>query len=207
MVCGPFRVVLAAAETAAAGADGGRRRPGPPMKLWRIGKPMRDMVSSRVVPMKAGNLPPMTDETVAVASDHGGIELKTLVCAELEKRGIRVLDLGTDTTDSVDYPDFALKLAEAMKRGEAARGVLICGTGIGISIAANRHTHIRAALVHDAFGARLSRQHNDANVLVLGGRTMGPEVAKDVLDIFLTTPFEGGRHERRVLKLAEHGER
>ncbi len=149
----------------------------------------------------------MTVETVAVAADHGGIELKALVCAELEKRGIAVLDLGTDTTDSVDYPDFALKVAEAMKRGEAARGVLICGTGIGISIAANRHAHIRAALVHDAFGARLARLHNDANVLVLGGRTMGPEVAKDVLDIFLTTQFEGGRHERRVRKLAEHGER
>ena len=85
--------------------------------------------------------------------------------------------------------------------------MLICGTGIGISIAANRHTHIRAALVHDAFGARMARLHNDANVLVLGGRTMGPEVAKDVLDIFLTTQFEGGRHERRVRKLAEYGER
>jgi ribose 5-phosphate isomerase B len=157
--------------------------------------------------MNAGKHPPMTADPIAVACDHGGLDLKALVCAELEKRGIPVLDLGTDTTDSVDYPDFALRLADALKQGAASRGVLICGTGIGISIAANRHTHIRAALVHDSFGARMARQHNDANVLVLGGRTMGPEVAKDVLDIFLTTPFEGGRHERRVRKLAEFGER
>ena len=149
----------------------------------------------------------MPAQTIAVASDHGGIELKALICSELEGRGLGVLDLGTDGPSSVDYPDFAMKLAEAIKEGRAARGVLICGTGIGISIAANRHAHIRAALVHDAFGARMARQHNDANVLVLGGRTIGSEVAKDCLVLFLETPFEGGRHARRVAKLAECGER
>ncbi|MDA8231282.1 MAG: ribose 5-phosphate isomerase B [Magnetospirillum sp.] len=149
----------------------------------------------------------MTSETIALASDHGGVELKTIIRAELEKKGYEVLDLGTDGSASVDYPDFALAIAQALKEGRARRGVLFCGTGIGIAIAANRHAHVRAALVHDAFGARMARQHNDANVLVLGGRTIGLEVARDCVEIFLDTEFEGGRHARRVAKLAEYGER
>lgn len=144
-------------------------------------------------------------DTIAIASDHGGLELKSLLKQDLEARGLSVLDLGTNSTDSVDYPDFADAMAETVKAGRAARGVLICGTGIGISIAANRHPEIRAALVHDAFTARMARQHNDANVLVLGGRTTGPEVARDCLAVFLDTAFEGGRHARRVEKMSRPG--
>lgn len=149
----------------------------------------------------------MTKETIALASDHGGVELKTLLAQQLQSNGYAVLDLGTDGAQSVDYPDFAVAMANALAEGKAARGVLMCGSGIGISIAANRFAHVRAALVHDAYGARMCRLHNDANVLVLGGRTIGPEIAKDCLDIFLSTEFEGGRHARRVAKLAENGER
>lgn len=149
----------------------------------------------------------MTQRTLALASDHGGVELKTLLAADLAGLGWRGLDLGTDGPASVDYPEYALKLARALKAGEAEFGLLICGSGIGISIAANRHAHIRAALVHDGYGARMCRQHNDANVLVLGGRAIGPEVARDCLKIFLETPFEGGRHARRVAMLSEYGEK
>jgi len=112
-----------------------------------------------------------------------------------------VLDLGTSNGDSVDYPEFADAVAAALKDGRAGRGVLICGTGIGISIAANRHAGVRAAPCHDGLTARLARQHNDANVLALGGRLIGIETAKDCLTNFLQTPFEGGRHARRVAKL------
>lgn len=142
-------------------------------------------------------------KTIAIASDHGGVDLKVQLAKDLADWGWQVLDLGTDGPDSVDYPDFAVKVAEALKSGKADRAVLLCGTGIGISIAANRFSHLRAALVHDAFGARMCRQHNDANVLVMGGRTIGPEVARDCLRLFLDTAFEGGRHARRVAKLAD----
>lgn len=148
----------------------------------------------------------MTKEIIALASDHGGLEMKALLAAFLADKGYEVLDLGTHDSQSVDYPDFAVAMAGALKDGKAARGILMCGTGIGISIAANRFSHVRAALVHDAFGARMCRQHNDANVLVLGGRTMGPEVAKECVDIFLSTAFEGGRHARRVAMLAGDGQ-
>lgn len=144
----------------------------------------------------------MSDDTIAIACDHGGLDLKNLLKADLEARGLSVLDLGTNDRESVDYPDFANAMAETIKAGKARRGVLICGTGIGISIAANRHPEIRAALVHDAFTARMSREHNDANVLVLGGRTTGPSVAQDCLKVFLDTAFEGGRHARRVEKMS-----
>src|SRR5690348_11263830 len=114
-------------------------------------------------------------ETIAIAADHGGFDLKSILIPELHDLGYEVLDLGTMGRDAVDYPDFAEALAGAIVEGRAARGVLICGTGIGMSIAANRHRSIRAALVHDGTGARLARQHNDANVLVLGGRVLGAE--------------------------------
>ncbi len=139
---------------------------------------------------------------IALASDHGGFELKNMLVEKLKKDGFDVLDLGTHTTDSVDYPDIAALMADAIKTGKAERGILLCGTGIGISIAANRFPFIRAALVHDAFGARLCRQHNNANVLVMGGRNTGVEVAFECVDIFLNTEFLGGRHERRVEKLS-----
>jgi len=141
-------------------------------------------------------------ETIAIAADHGGVELKVILKEDLADLGYEVLDLGTDGPDSVDYPDFAETLIGAIRDGRAARGVLICGSGIGMSIAANRHREIRAALVHDNLSARLARQHNDANVLVMGGRFIGPEVARDCLRAFLTTEFDGGRHERRVAKMS-----
>ena len=147
----------------------------------------------------------MSAKTIAIACDHGGIELKDVLAKDLAALGWSVVDLGTHGPESVDYPDFAVKLAEALKSGKAERGILLCGTGIGISIAANRFDHVRAALVHDAFGARMCRQHNDANVLVMGGRTTGPEVARDCLKIFIETEFEGGRHARRVSKLSANG--
>lgn len=141
-------------------------------------------------------------DIVAVAADHGGYELKTALLPELKALGFEVLDLGTNSTDSVDYPNFANALADALGNGRAQRGVLICGTGIGMSIAANRHRHIRCALAHDATTAQLARQHNDANVLALGARVLGLETAKACLRTFFTTAFEGGRHARRVAQLS-----
>lgn len=144
----------------------------------------------------------MSKPVIAFASDHGALDLKAALKAHVESRGYEVLELGTEGSESVDYPDFANRMAEALAAGKAERGVLLCGSGIGISIAANRHRHIRAALVHDAYGARMCRLHNDANVLVFGGRTTGEEIAKDCLNIFLDTPFEGGRHAGRVAKMS-----
>ncbi len=144
----------------------------------------------------------MPEETIAIASDHGAVELKEVLAEDLRDRGFCVLDLGTEGPNSVDYPDIAEALAEAIREDRAARGVLMCGSGIGMSIAANRHREIRAALVHDNLAARLARRHNDANVLVMGGRVIGIEVAKDCLAAFLDTEFEGGRHARRVAKLS-----
>ena len=139
---------------------------------------------------------------VAIASDHAGVALKGALIEELRALGHEVLDLGTDGPDSVDYPDFGHALAETVAAGRAGRGVILCGTGIGISIAANRHPGIRAAVCHDGTSARLAREHNDANVLALGARLIGDEVARECLRIFLATPFAGGgRHARRVAKL------
>lgn len=132
------------------------------------------------------------------ASDHGGFELKERLVALAMSDGHEVTDLGVDGTEPADYPAFALEVSSRVLTGEADRGILICGTGIGMSIAANRQRGIRAALCHDAFTAEACRRHNDANVLCLGGRTTGPGVAQQVLQLFLTTPFEGGRHSRRL---------
>ncbi|MCK5424237.1 MAG: ribose 5-phosphate isomerase B [Emcibacter sp.] len=144
----------------------------------------------------------MSREIIALAGDHGGYDLKVVLKSFLLENDYEVLDLGCDGSASVDYPDFAHELAEAIKENKATRGVLVCGSGIGISIAANRHVHIRAALVHDRLTAELSRQHNNANVIVMGGRTIGPDVAKDCLSAFLNTEFEGGRHQRRIDKMS-----
>lgn len=144
---------------------------------------------------------PEAKETIAIASDHAGFDLKTELKQHLVALGFEPLDLGTHSLSSVDYPDFADRVAVAIKDGKAARGVLVCGTGIGIAMAANRHRHLRAAVVHDATTARLTRQHNNANVLCMGARITGADVAKDCLKVFLTTDFEGGRHENRVAKL------
>jgi len=144
----------------------------------------------------------MPGGTVAVASDHAGFDLKEILKRDLQAAGHEVLDLGTNSTQSVDYPDFGRALAEAVASGKASRGVLVCGTGIGISIAANRNPGIRAALVHDVTSARLSREHNDANVAAFGQRVIGAETAREALKVFLSTNFEGGRHAGRVAKLS-----
>ncbi len=140
-------------------------------------------------------------QMIAIAADHGGFEMKSALLETLINDGYHILDLGTDTSRSVDYPDYAFKLARTLIEGKAQRGVLVCGTGIGISIAANRFPEIRAALVHNKEEAKLSREHNDANVIAFGGRILRIETARDCLNTFLNTNFEGGRHERRVAKL------
>jgi len=144
----------------------------------------------------------MSKENIVIAGDHGGYALKEILKAQLLDQGYDVLDLGCDGPQSVDYPDYADALANALKENKAPRGLLVCGSGIGISIAANRHAHIRAALVHDRLTAELSRRHNDANVIVMGGRVIGPDVALDCLTAFLGTDFEGGRHQRRIDKMS-----
>jgi len=141
-------------------------------------------------------------DPVAVASDHAGYELRVLLAEELRALGHPVVDLGSGDGQRVDYPDMAYALVRALRAGQTVRGVLVCGSGIGISMAANRFPDIRAALVHDALGARLARQHNDANVICFGGRMIGAEVARDCLRIFLETEFDGGRHCPRIEKLA-----
>lgn len=144
----------------------------------------------------------MSELPVAFAADHAGYDLKQYLLGVLQEEGRPVLDLGTDGTASVDYPDFAARLARCLQEGKAARGVLVCGTGLGISMAANRHPWVRAAPCQDATAARLARAHNDANALGLGARLVGQEVARDALMTFLATPFEGGRHARRVEKMS-----
>lgn len=144
-------------------------------------------------------------KTIAIASDHAGFQLKTRVIEFLQKSGHEVLDLGPENADRVDYPDFGYKLAEAIRDGQATCGIAICGSGIGISIAVNRYKGVRAALAHDVTSARLSRQHNDANVLALGARLIGEETALECVEVFLKTEFEGGRHEGRVEKLGKCG--
>ena len=144
----------------------------------------------------------MSSEMIAIAADHAGYELKCSLKQRLIEDGFDVVDLGTGNSESVDYPDFAGALAKEITEGRSARGILLCGSGIGMSIAANRFPGVRAALVNDEEGARLARQHNDANVLVLGARRIGQSVAVNCLKAFMTTPFEGGRHQRRVQKMA-----
>jgi len=138
---------------------------------------------------------------LAIANDHGGLELKRLLTEHFEAGDYEVLDLGTDGPESVDYPDFAEKLCGAILNGDADRGILICGTGIGMSITANKFKGIYAALCTNEFMARMSREHNDSNVLCLGGRVLGDEVAKGIVDVWLNTPFAGGRHTRRTGKI------
>ena len=144
----------------------------------------------------------MADPVVALVADHAGFELKNTLKAVLEEHGVQTVDLGPDTPDPVDYPDMAAKLAAALQEGRAHLGVMACGSGIGIAMAANRHPWIRAATCCDVTTARLAREHNDANVLALGARLIGPEVARDCLLTFLNTAFAGGRHARRVAKMS-----
>lgn len=140
---------------------------------------------------------------IALAADHGGFKLKAEIKNLLETLGIAYEDFGCDCEASVDYPDFALPVAEKVAAGEFDRGILVCGTGIGMSIAANKVQGIRCALAHDTFSAKATRQHNDTNVLALGERVIGPGLAMDIVKIWLETEFEGGRHLKRVEKIKE----
>lgn len=139
---------------------------------------------------------------IVLGSDHGGLELKAAVKELLADRDLKVKDLGTDNGDSVDYPDFALRVAGSVSRGEADCGVLVCGTGIGMSIVANKFPGVRAALVTDLYMAEMAKVHNDANVLVLGGRVLDPELACRMVTTWLDAAYEGGRHQRRLDKIA-----
>lgn len=138
---------------------------------------------------------------IAIGSDHGGFKLKEEIKSYLAELGYEYHDFGTFSPEAVDYPDFARKVAEAVAKGDYERGILICGTGIGIGIAANKVPGIRAALCHDTFSARASREHNDANILTMGERVIGPGLAKEIVKVWLESEFAGGRHARRVEKI------
>lgn len=140
---------------------------------------------------------------VAIASDHGGVNIRQEIKSLLEEMGVEYEDFGCECNTSVDYPDYALPVAEKVASGEFDRGILICGTGIGMSIAANKVKGIRCALVHDTFSARATREHNNSNILAMGERVIGPGLARDIAKIWLTTEFEGGRHENRVNKITQ----
>jgi len=136
-----------------------------------------------------------------LGSDHGGLQLKDSIAAFLRERGIDFQDCGPFDAASVDYPDYAEKVAGAVSRGESEAGILFCGTGIGISIAANKFPNVRAALVTDPFMARMAKEHNNANILVLGGRTTSPEQGREIVAAWLDASFEGGRHQKRLDKI------
>ena len=141
---------------------------------------------------------------VAIGSDHAGIRLKQEIKALMDEMGIAYEDLGTCSETSVDYPDYAIPVAEKVANKEADRGIVICGTGIGVSISANKVKGIRCALCHDVFSAKLTRLHNDSNVLAMGERVIGPGLAREIAKVWFETDFEGGRHERRVNKISEY---
>ncbi|NPA95857.1 MAG: ribose 5-phosphate isomerase B [Thermodesulfobacteria bacterium] len=138
---------------------------------------------------------------IAIGSDHGGFELKEIVKPLLEELGHEVQDVGCYSLDSVDYPKQAKEVVSLIRAGKAERGILICGTGIGMSIAANRYPGIRATLCHEPFTAEMSRRHNDSNILCMGGRVIGPGLALEMVKVWLTTPFDGGRHSRRLCQI------
>lgn len=142
--------------------------------------------------------------TIAIGSDHGGFALKQAMLAHLRETGIEVRDFGVLCAESADYPDIAIEVAEAVARGEYEKGVLFCGTGVGVSIAANKVPGIRAANCHDVFSAQMSREHNDANILTMGERVIGPGLAAMILDVWLSSEFTGGRHARRVDKIMSY---
>jgi ribose 5-phosphate isomerase B len=138
---------------------------------------------------------------IGLACDHGGFELKEELKAFLKSIGVEPIDMGTFNEDSVDYPDFGVLVAEKISKGELEKGILICGTGIGMSIVANKFRGVRAALANDLYSSRFSREHTDANILVMGGRIVGKDLAKEILRVWLETPFAGGRHKRRLEKI------
>lgn len=141
---------------------------------------------------------------VAIASDHGGINIRRELISLMEEMNIEYVDLGCESNASVDYPDYAILVAEQVGRGEVERGILVCGTGIGMSISANKVKGIRCALVHDTFSAKATREHNNTNILAMGERVIGPDLARDIAKVWLTTPFEGGRHANRINKISTY---
>ena len=140
---------------------------------------------------------------LALGCDHGGLEIKNAIIEDLKSKGIDYVDFGTDSTDSVDYPVYAKKVCAAIQSGDCTLGILCCGTGIGMSMTANKQKGIRAAVLSDAFCAEMTRRHNNANVLCLGGRVIDCQKAVELADIFVNTPFDGGRHEKRVAMIEE----
>ncbi len=138
--------------------------------------------------------------TLLIGSDHAGYALKTVIADLAKELGCQVVDCGTDNESSVDYSDFGIAVARKIASGDYEKGILICGTGLGMSMVANRFTGVRAALCNDLFCAIMSRRHNDANILVMGGRVIGTELAREITRVWLSTPFEGGRHEQRIAK-------
>jgi len=138
---------------------------------------------------------------IGLACDHGGFELKEELKAFLKSLGVEPIDMGTSSEDSVDYPDFGALVAEKVSRGELEKAILICGTGIGMSIVANKFPRVRAALANDLYSSRCSREHNDSNILIIGGRIVGKGLAKEIVKVWLESPFAGGRHQRRLEKI------
>jgi ribose 5-phosphate isomerase B len=141
---------------------------------------------------------------VAIASDHGGVNIRKEIISLMEELNIEYIDLGCECSTSVDYPDYAVPVANKVASGEVERGILICGTGIGMSIAANKVKGIRCALVHDLYSAKVTREHNDSNILAMGERVIGPGLAREIAKTWLTTSFEAGRHKNRVNKIASY---
>ncbi len=142
-------------------------------------------------------------EKIAIAGDHAGAELKEDIKAFLKEKGFDVLDMGSSGNESVDYPDYGIPVAERVSEGKIEKGILICGTGIGMSIVANKFANVRAALVNDVYTARMAKEHNDANILVIGGRIAGKGLAREMVKTWLEAKFEGGRHQRRLDKIRE----
>lgn len=145
--------------------------------------------------------------TIAIGCDHAGVELKNELLSLLNNLRIQYIDYGTDSPESVDYPDFGEKVSDAVSSGKIESGILICGTGIGMSIVANKFPGVRASLCNDLFTAKMSRLHNDANILVIGGRIVGKDLAKEIVKTWVSTPFEGNRHCRRLDKITKIEER
>jgi|UniRef100_A0A7C4EL38 ribose 5-phosphate isomerase B len=138
---------------------------------------------------------------IAIGADHAGFELKEFLSHFVKEMGHEVIDMGTGSNSSVDYPDYAEAVSQAVSEGKVDRGILICGTGIGMSIVANKFRNVRAALCNELYSAKMSRLHNDANVLAIGGRIVGKDLAKEIVNVWINTPFEGGRHCRRIEKI------
>ena len=145
-------------------------------------------------------------ELIGIASDHGGFDLKANIILFLSELGYELSDMGPENSNSVDYPDYGLKIAQAITKNKISRGIVICGTGIGMSIVVNRFPDIRGALCSDVYTAKLCREHNDSNILIMGGRVVGHGLAREIVKVWLSTPFDGGRHQKRLDKISQFDE-